>query len=74
MKELSLHSIVIRKKPKYKKGDCYKKFDNLVKQNFTVDAPNKVWCTDFTYMWLEDGQNVIIVLSLIYSIVLLLLR
>lgn len=50
IKELGLRSIVLRKKPRYKKGDCYKKFDNLVKQNFTVDAPNKVWCTDFTYM------------------------
>ena len=28
-----------------------------MKQNFTVDAPNKVWCTDFTYMWLEDGAK-----------------
>lgn len=57
MKELGLRSVVVRKKPRYKKGDCYKKFDNLVKQNFTVDAPNKVWCTDFTYMWLEDGAK-----------------
>lgn len=57
MKELGLCSIVVRKKPRYKKGDCYKKFDNHVNQNFMVDAPNKVWCTDFTYMWLEDGAK-----------------
>ena len=57
MKELGLCSIVVRQKSRYKKGDCYKKFDNLVKQNFSIDAPNKVWCTDFTYMWLEDGAK-----------------
>lgn len=42
MKELGLRFIVVRKKLRYKKGDCYKKFENLVKQNFSVDAPNKV--------------------------------
>jgi transposase InsO family protein len=57
MNELGLRSIVVPKKPKYKKGDCYKKFDNLLNQNFKVDEPNKIWCTDFTYMWREDGAK-----------------
>lgn len=35
-KELGLHSIVLRKKLRYKKGDGYKRSDNLIKQNFTV--------------------------------------
>ncbi len=57
MRELGLRSIVIPKKPRYKKGDSYKKIENLLNQNFTVDAPNKIWCTDFTYMWKEDGAK-----------------
>ena len=56
MNELGLRSIVVPKKPKYKKGDCYKKFDNLLNQNFKVDEPNKIWCTDFTYVFLTNGS------------------
>lgn len=28
---------------------------NLVDRKFTVDAPNKVWVTDITYIWTEQG-------------------
>jgi transposase InsO family protein len=28
---------------------------NLVKRDFTADAPNKLWCTDITYLWTEEG-------------------
>ena len=28
---------------------------NLLKQNFTVDAPGKVWVTDITYVWTGQG-------------------
>ena len=57
MKELGIRSVVLRKKPKYHKGECYKKFDNLLKQDFKVDEPNKKWCTDFTYLYLADGAK-----------------
>jgi len=57
MKEMGLRSVVMPKKPKYKKGDCYKKFDNLLKQDFTSEQPNVKWCTDFTYLFLEDGAK-----------------
>ncbi len=57
MKELGIKSVVLRKKPKYYKGECYKKFDNLLKQDFKVDKPNKKWCTDFTYLYLADGTK-----------------
>lgn len=30
MRELKLRSVVMPKKPRYHKGDCYKKFDNLL--------------------------------------------
>ena len=31
-------------------------FPNLLKQNFTADAKNKIWCTDFTYIRLSNGK------------------
>ena len=45
------------KKPKYHKGDFYKKFDNLLKQDFAASKPDEKWCTDFTYLHLADGTK-----------------
>lgn len=45
------------KKPRYHKGDCYKKFNNLLEQDFTASGPNEKWCTDFTYLYLKDGAK-----------------
>ena len=28
---------------------------NLLARNFTVDAPNKVWTGDITYIWTDEG-------------------
>ncbi len=56
MKELGLASITRRKKPSYKKGTQHKVYPNLLNQNFNVDTPNKVWCTDFTYLHLKNGK------------------
>ena len=57
MRELKLRSVVILKKSRYRKGDCYKKFNNLLKQDFTAIRPNEKWCTDFTYLNLSDGAK-----------------
>lgn len=54
-KELNLFSIARPKKPNYKKGKPHKIFENLLNQNFYVAEPNKIWCTDFTYLKLTDG-------------------
>ena len=56
MHELGLQSIVRRKKPEYKKGKANKVFPNLVNREFNVTEPNKVWCTDFTYMPRPNGS------------------
>lgn len=56
-KELGLHSIVMRKRPGYVKAHTHKLFPNLVKQNFKTDVVNKIWCTDFTYLYLTDGSK-----------------
>lgn len=57
MNELNIRSVVLRKKPRYHKGECYKKFDNLLKQDFDSTRPNEKWCTDFTYLYLSDGAK-----------------
>lgn len=57
MREMGLRSVVHPKRYRYKKGDCYKRFDNLLKRNFTADDPNRKWCTDFTYIFLSDGAK-----------------
>ena len=41
MNELNIRSVVLRKKPRYHKGECYKKFDNLLKQDFDSTRPNE---------------------------------
>lgn len=54
--ELNLHAVTMRKKQTYVCGEKNKIFPNLLKQNFTADAKNKVWCTDFTYIRLSNGK------------------
>ena len=55
--ELGLLSIVRRKKPDYKSGEAHKKFDNLIKQDFTSPEINQKWATDFTYLFLTSGDK-----------------
>lgn len=28
---------------------------NIVKRNFTATEPNRLWCTDITYLWTDEG-------------------
>ena len=54
-RELQLYSICRRKRPAYHRGLAHKIFPNLWKRNFSPEWPNRVWCTDFTYMTLTNG-------------------
>ena len=54
-KELNLYCICRRKKPGYRKGHAHRIFPNLLNQNFSVSEQNRVWCTDFTYLFLSNG-------------------
>ena len=54
--ELGLHSIVRRKAPRYQGGLPHKKFENLLKQDFTATQINQKWATDFTYLFLCGGD------------------
>lgn len=55
-REMKLYYVPRRKKPGYKKCVQHKLFPNLLKQNFVVNEPNRIWCTDFTYLYLANGN------------------
>lgn len=54
--ELGLKSIVRRKNPGYMHGKPHKVFENKLKQDFHADSINQKWCTDFTYLFLKNGD------------------
>ena len=54
-RELQLHSICRRKRCAYHRGLAHKIFPNLLERNFSPEQPNRMWCTDFTYMTLTNG-------------------
>lgn len=51
MRELRIKSMVIPKRPPYKK------FENHLNREFHTDRPNEKWCTDFTYILMLDGRK-----------------
>lgn len=55
--ELKLYSITRRKKKGSGSGNQHKVFDNLLNQDFTAEEPNKKWCVDFTYLFLQNGNK-----------------
>jgi putative transposase len=55
-KELHLQYVCRRKHPGSKKGHAHKIFPNLLNRSFVADKANKVWCTDFTYVFLTNGS------------------
>jgi len=57
MSEMGLKAIIMRKKPDYVHGTKHHIYENLLKQDFSASAPNKKWCTDFTYLQLSDGRK-----------------
>lgn len=54
--EMVLHSIVRPKKPGTKPGKPHKIFGNELDQDFHADKPNQKRCTDFTYLFLKNGD------------------
>ena len=54
--ELGLRSIVRPKKPWIKPEKPHKVFENRLNQDFRADRPNQKWCTDFTYLFLKNGE------------------
>lgn len=54
--ELGLRSIVRPRKPGYEHGEQHKIFENKLKQDFHAAEINQKWCTDFTYLFLANGE------------------
>lgn len=53
---LGLKSLARKKKPNYRYGKAHKIFKNLLKQKFFAKKKNRKWCTDFTYLYLKNGE------------------
>ena len=54
--EMSLYSIVRRKKPGIRPGKPHKVFENKLHQDFHADKPKQKWCTDFTCLFLKNEE------------------
>lgn len=54
--EMGLYSLVRPKKPGYRCGKPHKVFENKLKQEFHAEQANHKWCTDFTYLFLKNGE------------------
>ena len=53
---LGLKSVVRPKKPAYQHGEAHKVFENKLKQDFCANGINQKWGTDFTYLFLSNGE------------------
>lgn len=58
MRELSLKSVVRRKKYHSYKGEVGKIADNIIRRNFTAARPNQKWVTDITEFALHGKKSV----------------
>ena len=55
---LGLRSVT--RKPKYhytRGGEPHEVFENLLEQDFSAASRNRKWCTDFTYLFLDNGAK-----------------
>ena len=53
---MGLYSLVRPKKPGYRCGKPHKVFENKLKQEFHAEQANHKWYTDFTYLFLKNGE------------------
>lgn len=53
---LGLKSIVRPRRPAPKHGEAHNVFENKLRQDFYADRINQKWCTDFTYLYLSNGE------------------
>ncbi len=54
--ELDLKLVSRKRKTNYEYGKTHKVFRNILDQNFTAERSNQKWCTDFTYLYLTNGE------------------
>lgn len=56
-KDLGLLCITRRPNPNYEYGETHNVFSNIIEQDFECDEINTKWLTDFTYLFLENGEK-----------------
>lgn len=67
MKALGLKSSQPPRVINKNKGDTHVSADNILNRDFDVGAPNKVWCTDVTYIWAGDRWAYLAVVLDLYA-------
>jgi putative transposase len=67
MKANRIKGITVRKRPRYKAGTPSRLAPNRLDREFTVDAPNKVWATDITYIRTWQGWLYLAAVMDLYS-------
>jgi len=64
-------SIVSRMRRKFKitthSKHSFTKADNLVRQNFSTEKPNRLWVSDITYIWTKEGWLYLAVIIDVFS-------
>jgi len=67
MKAHGVKGVVVRKRPQYKTGTPSRLAPNRLDREFTVDAPNRVWATDITYIRTWQGWLYVAAVMDLYS-------
>jgi len=64
-------SIFSRKRRKFRvtthSKHSFPKAENLVRQNFSTDKPNRLWVSDITYIWTKEGWLYLVVIIDVFS-------
>jgi putative transposase len=64
-------SIVSRMRRKFRvtthSKHSFPKVENLVRQNFSTDMPNRLWVSDITYIWTKEGWLYLAVIIDVFS-------
>ena len=68
---MRLNGLMAKTKKKFRvttnAGHGKKVADNLVKQCFAADYPDRLWCSDITYLWTKEGWLYLAVILDVYS-------
>jgi putative transposase len=67
MRQSGIKAVRRYRRPHYKSGRPVEAIPNRLEQQFTVDAPDRVWATDITYVRTNEGSLYLAVVLDLYS-------
>jgi putative transposase len=67
MRQNGVRGVTVRKRPRYKAGAPSQLAPNRLERQFTVDAPDRVWATDITYIRTWEGWLYLAAVMDLYS-------